>query len=454
MLPAMFARLFSGTTLKARAIKGAVVAFGGFGAAQAIRLASNLIMTRLIAPDAFGLMGVTIALHVWIGMMSDLGLNASIIRSKHGEDPEYLAMARTLQLARAALVASILVIAALSLPHLAAAGFLREGSVYADPRLPAFLCAIAFSMLIAGFSAMRIALHNRKLDIAPVIRLELAAQVIALLSMAAAAKLGLGVYSLAFGGVVSEAVKTAGSYLALKGPPARFGFHRGHFNELFSYGKWLVVASTFGFLVQRGDQIIFGWLLNTQDFSLYSIATLWITSGRAVIETVQRRIAAPALAEVQRERAHDLTRVYGRLRLVYEGVCVSMFIGVALFAAPFISFVYADAYAEVAHYMRLLAVMLLFLPNYLLSAVILNGGDSRRFAIITVIPGAALFLGAPFVFHRIGADAAIVYAAITPILALPFYWKYAAKFVKINYARESSYAAAIIVAALILLEFT
>jgi O-antigen/teichoic acid export membrane protein len=453
MLPAMFARLFSGETLKARAMKGAVVALGGFGAAQAIRLASNLIMTRLIAPDAFGLMGVTVALHVWIGMMSDLGLNASIIRSKHGEDPEYLAMARTLQLARAALVASMLVIAALSLPALAAAGYLREGSVYADPRLPAFLYAIAFSMMIAGFSAMRVALHNRKLNLAPVIRLELAAQVIALVSMATAAKLGLGVYSLAFGGIVSEAVKTIGSYVALKGPPARFGFHREHFREIFTFGKWLIVASTFGFLAQRGDQVIFGWLFDLRNFSLYSIATIWIVTAVTVIETVQRRIATPALAELHRERPHDLTRVYRRIRLIYDAGVFALFLGVVFLSDFFIKFLYTDDYHGVAHYMKLLALLLLLIPYRLLNNVVLTAGDSRSFTLLTVIPGAALIAGTPAVYHFFGADAAIAFATTTPIFALPFNWKFASKYVRIDYPRESVMAIVTVIAAILLLRF-
>lgn len=450
----MLRNLFSGSTLKARAMKGGVVALGGFGAAQAIRLASNLIMTRLLAPDAFGLMGVTVALQVFIAMMSDLGLNASIIRSKHGDDPAYLATARLLQLGRCLLIAGVLVVAALALPGLAAGGILREGSVYADPRLPVFLYCIAFSVTISGFSAMRIALHNRTLDIAPVIRLELSAQIVALVSMAAAALGGLGVYSLAFGAIVAELVKTAGSHVALKGPPARFGFHREHFREIFTYGKWLLVASTFGFLVQRGDQIIFGWLFDISAFSLYSIATIWIVTAGLVIETVQRRIANPALAELHRERAHDLTRVYGRIRLVYEIGCFALFLGVVLFADLFISIVYTDAYQGVAHYMKLLALMLLLIPYRLLNSVLLTGGDSRRFAVLTVIPGAALFAGTPFVFHRFGADAAIAYAVMTPILALPFNWKYAAKFVRIDYPRESAMAIVTVAAAILLLRFT
>ncbi len=447
----MIGKFLDGTTLKARALKGGFVALSGFGASQGIRLASNLIMTRLLAPDAFGLMGVTLALQIWIAMMSDLGLNASIMRSKRGTEAEFLATARTMQLGRCVLIGAALVIAGLALPSLAAAGTFPDGSVYGDPRLPVFLFSIAFSVMISGFSAMRIALHNRTLDLVPVIRLEIGAQIIALAGMGAAALSGLGVYSLAVGAVIAETVKSAGSHFFLKGPPARFGFRREHFDEIFGYGKWLIIASTFGFLVARGDQIIFGWLFDLTAFSLYSIATIWILAGRTLVDTVQRRIAYPALAELHRERAQDLTRVYRRMRLVYELGCFALFAGVVLFADLTIEILYTDAYRGVALYMKLLAVSLLLIPYHLLSSVLLTSGDSRRFTFVTVVPGAALFGATPFIYDRFGPDAAIVFAALTPILALPFNWKFASKFIKIDYARESLMAAIAIAAAALLL---
>lgn len=453
MFRRMLQKFFKGETLQTRVLKGGVVALSGFGAVQGIRLVSNLIMTRLLAPDAFGLIGVTFALQTWIAMMSDIGLNASIMRSKNGTDPEFLATARTMQFLRGLFIASILVVIGLLLPRAVAAGIVPASSVFADERLPTFLFCVAGSVVIAGLSAMRVALHNRALNLAPVVRLEIGAQAIAVVSMVIAALNGLGVYSLAVGGVVAEAGKSVGSYFFLKGPPARFGFTRKHFDEIFGYGKWIVLASTFGNLIQRGDQLLFGWLFDVKEFSFYAIATIWIVAGRTLVEQIQRRIAFPALSELHRERPRDLTRVYGRMRLVYELGCGAMFLGVVLFADLAIGILYPDAYQDVAHYMRLLSVMLLLIPYRLLSSVLLTGGDSKRFTVVTILPGTALFVATPFIFHYWGADAAIAFAVLTPILALPYNLKFASRFIKIYLARESVMAVVAIVAALLLLKF-
>jgi O-antigen/teichoic acid export membrane protein len=451
MLSRLRSFLSPGASLKGRAMKGGAVALGGFGAAQGLRLASNLIMTRLLAPDAFGLMALVLSIEILIGMLSDLGLDASIVRSKKGDDPAFLATARTMQLARSCFIALIMIGVAVALTPFAATGVFPEASVYADPRLPWFMALMALSVAITGFSAMRVALHNRSLNLVPVIRLELGAQVISILATIGGAIAGWGAYALAFGAVISAGAKVIGSHILLSGPPARFGFDRAHFKEIFGYGKWLLLASTFGWLAQRGDQVIFGALFDKVAFGLYSIAVIWIFTGRNLIDLIQRRVAYPALAELHRERPHDLTRVYRRMRLVYEGGCLALFLAVVASADIAVDVLYPAAYENVAHYIRLLSVSLLLAPYRLLSTVLLTGGDSRRYTVVSAAPGVALFLMTPVVYTYAGADAAIVFASLTPLLSIPFNWRYASKFIKIDHLRESAMAVIAIVAGIILL---
>ncbi|MFG0298526.1 MAG: polysaccharide biosynthesis protein, partial [Phycisphaerales bacterium JB047] len=47
-----------GDGLRARALRGSGWTLGGFGASQVLRLVSNLILTRLLFPEAFGLMSL------------------------------------------------------------------------------------------------------------------------------------------------------------------------------------------------------------------------------------------------------------------------------------------------------------------------------------------------------------------------------------------------------------
>ncbi|MGE4326864.1 MAG: polysaccharide biosynthesis protein, partial [Pseudodonghicola sp.] len=53
-----FLSAFSGNTLMARVLRSASWLMLSFGGAQALRLMSNLVLTRILYPEAFGLMAL------------------------------------------------------------------------------------------------------------------------------------------------------------------------------------------------------------------------------------------------------------------------------------------------------------------------------------------------------------------------------------------------------------
>jgi hypothetical protein len=79
--------LFQGDALRARALRGSALTMLKFGGQNALRLGSNLILTRLLFPEAFGLMALVQVFLTGLQMFSDLGIHASVIRSARGEDP-------------------------------------------------------------------------------------------------------------------------------------------------------------------------------------------------------------------------------------------------------------------------------------------------------------------------------------------------------------------------------
>lgn len=60
--------LFDGDSLKARAMRGSALTFLNFGGAMFLRLASNLILTRILFPEAFGLMALVQVVILGLGM--------------------------------------------------------------------------------------------------------------------------------------------------------------------------------------------------------------------------------------------------------------------------------------------------------------------------------------------------------------------------------------------------
>ena len=136
--------------------------FVGQGAQRGLSLLSSLIMTRLLAPEAFGLMAMVFTVHMLVNMISDIGIRQSIVRAKKGDDIAFLQVAWTVQVMRAALVALVVLAAAGGLmllgPRLAA-----PESVYADPLLPGLVAASALIVLFRGLESVGVHLASRRM---------------------------------------------------------------------------------------------------------------------------------------------------------------------------------------------------------------------------------------------------------------------------------------------------
>ncbi len=73
--------------LKSRIIKATAWLIGGNVSSQMLRLISNLLLTRLLTPDAFGLVASVNTLYFGLVMFSDFGVWQSVVKSEDGTKP-------------------------------------------------------------------------------------------------------------------------------------------------------------------------------------------------------------------------------------------------------------------------------------------------------------------------------------------------------------------------------
>lgn len=91
-------------SVKKRAIVGAIWTIVGFGGIQVLRFGNNLILTRLLVPEFFGLMALVNTLRVGLELFSDIGIAQSIVNSQRGDEPAFLKTAKTLQAIRGLII--------------------------------------------------------------------------------------------------------------------------------------------------------------------------------------------------------------------------------------------------------------------------------------------------------------------------------------------------------------
>jgi len=96
----VFGKLLAGDGLKARSIRSMGFSILSFGGGSGLRLIGNLILTRILFPEAFGMMALIQIVIAGLTMFSDLGIHSAIIKDARGNDPDYLNTAWALQICR------------------------------------------------------------------------------------------------------------------------------------------------------------------------------------------------------------------------------------------------------------------------------------------------------------------------------------------------------------------
>jgi len=83
-----------------RMIQASFWSMGGFAIGQIIRFGANLILTRLLFPESFGLYALVTTFLLGLQMFADIGTGPAIVHSPHGDDERFLNTVWTLQTMR------------------------------------------------------------------------------------------------------------------------------------------------------------------------------------------------------------------------------------------------------------------------------------------------------------------------------------------------------------------
>lgn len=293
--------------LNAMTSRAAVWATAGYVAAMALRLGGNVILTRMLVEEAFGLMAIVNVVLVGLALFSDIGIGPSIIQN-HRDDARFLNTAWTLQVGRG--VVLCLVACALGVP-------LAEA--YDQPILAQLMPAAGISAALAGFNSSKLFTLNRQLAVGWLTLIEIAAQAAGLAVMLTWASISPSVWALVGGGIVVYSTKMLLSH-ALPGIKNRFAWDHEAARSVIRFGRWIFVSTLLTFLVSHADRLIFGALIPFALLGVYSIALLIASFPAQALLNLAQTITFPLYSRTWREGG-DLVRVFqsARARLLLLG---------------------------------------------------------------------------------------------------------------------------------------
>jgi O-antigen/teichoic acid export membrane protein len=396
------------------------------GATNVLRLASNLVMTRLLVPEAFGLMAMVTTLHVGLTLFTDIGIQQSVVRSPNGNDPRFLRVAWVVQIVRCTAIALIVVAVAGAL-WLLAPGLAPAGTVYADPVLPGLIAVSALVMVMRGLESTAQWLAARSMALARLTMVNLSSQIVSLLAMVAFAQIEATVWALLWGMIAGTVFRTVMSHLLFRTPRMAYAWDSEVAQELWGFGKFVLAASAFGFLANHADRLILGALLSAENFGYYVIAYTWVQVFILITQKLIGQIGYSAFSEVQRDRPDRIVPVFRRFSMAIDIVCVLGFL-ICLLAGPWlIHTLYEPIYATAAGFMPLLALSVLTRRFNALGMLVLSSGNSRASMQTAAARAIAICIALPLGFHFFGMAGAILGLSFSQLAGVPLVIRRAAK---------------------------
>lgn len=336
-------------SLRGLVLRGSIWTLGGYGATQLLRLGSNLILTRLLFPDAFGLMSLVSVFMQGLQMFSDIGIGPAIIQNKQGDDPKFLNTAWTMQIVRGFVLWMVSCLIAWPVAEF-----------YAEPMLKELLPVVGMTAAINGFQTTAVFTANRRLQLGRLTILRIIHQIVAIVVLVVWAWCHRSVWALAGGGVVTAAIMCPLGFWMMRSHPHRLHWNRESGRNLLRFGRWIFVGTILTFLAGQIDRLVLGKYASMEYLGVYSIALMLVTLPRDVLGKLVTAILFPVLSQCARKEPARLTARIRLAREVLLPVGVLAVTGIVLGAPVFISLLYDARYSDAGWIAQWLTVFVWF----------------------------------------------------------------------------------------------
>ena len=373
-----------GANLQRRALTGSAWTLGGFGAAQVIRLASSLILTRILVPEAFGLMALVTVVIQGIEMFSDVGVRGSIVHHARGTEPRFLNTAWTFQILRGFFIWGLM--CAVAVP---------AASFYATPELRILIPAAAAKALLDGFASTGVFTLVRDVQPARRVLMDIASAVISLLvSVAVALWIWPTAWALVAGGLAASLTHCIWSHFLIEDYRNRFAWDREALRALFRFGRWMFVSTALVFLLSQGDKAALGKLMTPSELGVYGIAFTLVHTVLTAAQRLSTNVLFPVYAELARQGSEALRTRMTRIRLFMLAVFLPPLCGLVIGGDALVGMLYDERYADAGWIVRVLAAGALARVLTLSGErAILAHGDSFRHMMLQVGRATLFLLG-------------------------------------------------------------
>ncbi|MCZ7573213.1 MAG: MOP flippase family protein [Ardenticatenaceae bacterium] len=345
-------------SLREKAAKGIVWSVIQKWGRAAITTIFFVILSRLLAPEAFGLVALASVFTEFVEIFLDQGSSAAIVQRADVER-EHLDTAFWISILTGIL--------------LTAGGIAASGSVAAffqEPRLAPVLSWLSLSFILNALSTTQIAILQRELAFKRLAARSLTATTAGGVVGIGMAFAGFGVWSLVAQNLV---VGLAGVIVLWRATDWRPGFNvsKKHYKELFTFGVSVVGNNILKVIIRRSDDFLIGYFLGPTLLGYYTIGYRLLLVIIRLVTGIINAVAFPTFSRLQ-HKPERMRRAFYKATQYTSLLAFPVFIGLAALAPELVPAVFGEKWALSIPVMQVLALI-----GILQSVLFFNGSVMR-----------------------------------------------------------------------------
>jgi lipopolysaccharide exporter len=276
----------NGGSLSQRAVKSSFWVFFLRMTQQLLGFARLIILARVLAPNDFGLMGISLLMMSTLETFSQTGLQQALIQKKE-EINSYLDTVWTFSIFRGAILFGVLYMIA---PYAAI--------FFDSPEAKPIIQVIGISIILKAFTNIGVIYFQKELEFNKQYIYQLSGTVSDFVVSVILVLLLGNIWALVYGLIAGNIAMLIISYLIHPyRPHLNFNFRK--VKELFGYGKWVMWSTILAFLVTQGDDILVGKILSATALGLYQMSYKISNLPATEITHVISQVTFPLYSKIQ-----------------------------------------------------------------------------------------------------------------------------------------------------------
>lgn len=389
---------------------GSSVLIGLHAVTTFLRLGSNLILTRLLAPENYGVVGIVTSVAYILTMVSDMGLRAYVTRHPTA-DESVLQTIWSLRLVRNIVLAAVMFVGA--------DGFAR---LYGAPEVAMAIRVASAIFIIDAIASMSFLTGERDRRIIRISVITFVQFLLVTVTTISAAAILRNYWAVIIASFVSSSFTVFSSYVFLSGHAVRFRLDKREALDLWKFSRFVIPSSIISILLTQIDKLLIANFFPLAELGKYMLATtgsLAVTS--LVLEYVQR-VFFPKFAHIMRTAPETARAAYYALRRRITLLLAFGVGGVIGGADLIVRILLNDDYLGTGFYLSILCIQpLARLSTYPAEQALIAKGFIRATLTSNVIRLIWVGCAGPAAYYLWGPMAVVIALCLTEVALLPFF---------------------------------